>query len=281
MSFQSAPGSQKPVFARPNLDYHSSLSDERLNSTELELEFAKFSSFSTVAIDTQRRQLPIYKTYKQILYALETSRVVVIVGETGSGKSTQLPQYLMEHGWSSGSQMICVTEPRRIATINLAKRICEESSTALGQEVGYAIRFEDCFTPGVTRCKFVTDGLLIREMMQNPLLPQYSVIILDEVHERNANMDIIIGLLKKVMKRRQDLRVIVCSATVDAEELKLYFDEGEKGKKKKAVMEGEEPLLTTIISVEGNRWFEFLFCCWIDLKFFVSKGVTIRLRYCI
>ena len=114
----------------------------------------------------------------------------------------------MEHGWSSSNQMICVTEPRRIATINLAKRICDERSCVLGQDVGYAIRFEDCFTPGVTQCKFVTDGLLIREMMQNPMLPQYSVIILDEVHERNSNMDIIIGLLKKVLKKRLDLRVI-------------------------------------------------------------------------
>jgi len=247
----SFPGPYKPVFAKPNLDYSSSLAEERLNSTELEQELAKFSSFSNLAIETQRKQLPIYKSYKQILYALETSRVVIIVGETGSGKSTQLPQYLMEHGWSSPSQMICVTEPRRIATINLAKRICEESSTIIGQEVGYAIRFEDCFTPGVTQCKFVTDGLLIREMMQNPLLPQYSVIILDEVHERNANMDIIIGLLKKVMKKREDLRIVVCSATVDAEELKLYFDEGENKKKKKFTKQSEEALITTIISVEG------------------------------
>ena len=129
--------------------------------------------------------------------------------------------------------MICVTEPRRIAAINLSKRICDEKSCVLGHEVGYAIRFEDCFTPGLTQCKFVTEGLLIREMMQNPLLPQYSVIILDEVHERNSYMDIILGLLKKVMRKRTDLRIIVCSATVDAEELKLYFDEGEKKEKKK------------------------------------------------
>ncbi len=134
----------------------------------------------------------------------------------------------MENGWTSSQQMICVTEPRRIATINLAKRVCDEKSCILGHEVGYAIRFEDCFIQNRTRIKFVTDGLLIREMMQNPLLPQYSVIIVDEVHERNVNTDIILGLLKKVMKKREDLKIIVCSATVDAEELKLYFDEGMK-----------------------------------------------------
>ena len=194
------------------------------------MELAKFNSNVDLSMDVQRQQLPIFKVREHILYALETHRVVVVVGETGSGKSTQLPQYLLESGWSSRTQAICVTEPRRIATINLARRICEERGCRLGDEVGYSIRFEDCFTPGQTRVKFVTDGLLIREMMQQPLLPQYSVIILDEVHERNVNTDIVIGLLKKIMKKRHDLRLIVCSATVDAEEIKLYFDEGAHSK---------------------------------------------------
>ena len=119
-----------------------------------------------------------------------------------------------------------------------------------GQQVGYSIRFEDCFTPNVTRIKFVTDGLLIREMMQNPLLPQYSIIILDEVHERNINTDIIIGLLKKIMKKRDDLRIIICSATVDAEEIKLYFDEGTNKKSKHS----ETSLSTAIVSVEGRYY---------------------------
>lgn len=164
----------------------------------------------------------------------------------------------MEHGWSNSKQQICITEPRRIAAINLAKRICDERSCILGHEVGYAIRFEDCHTPGLTQCKFVTEGLLIREMMQNPLLPNYSVIILDEVHERNATMDIILGLLKKVMRKRPDLRLIVCSATVDAEEFKLYFDEGEKKKKavaeKQQAAESQALLSTAIISVEGRYY---------------------------
>jgi ATP-dependent RNA helicase DDX35 len=215
----------KPQFLRPNIDNSSSIITERLNETETEYEPVKFNT-SDLSIEVQRQQLPIFKSRNQILYALETHRVLVVVGETGSGKSTQLPQYLMENGWTTRKQMICITEPRRIAAINLAKRVCDEKSCLLGHEVGYAIRFEDCFQPGVTRAKFVTDGFLIREMMQNPLLSQYSVIIVDEVHERNVNTDIILGLLKKIMKKREDLKIIVCSATVDAEELKLYFDEG-------------------------------------------------------
>ena len=218
--------SQKPQFLRPNVENLSNINEERLNEIENEQELVKYNANQDTSIDVQRQQLPIFISRNQILYALETHRVLVVVGETGSGKSTQLPQYLMENGWTNSKQMICVTEPRRIAAINLAKRVCDEKFSILGHQIGYAIRFEDCFLPGVTRAKFVTDGLLIREMMQNPMLPQYSVIIVDEVHERNVNTDIILGLLKKIMKKREDLKIIVCSATVDAEELKLYFDEG-------------------------------------------------------
>lgn len=171
---------------------------ERLNELETESQLAPYNRYADHSITVQRQQLPIFKYRNQILYALETHRVVVMIGETGSGKSTQLPQYLLEAGWTDSKHSICVTEPRRIAAINLAKRVCEEVGCQVGHKVGYSIRFEDCFLPGVTECKFVTDGLLIRELMQNPLLPQYNIIILDEVHERNVNTDIVIGLLKKV-----------------------------------------------------------------------------------
>lgn len=198
---------QKPKFLRPNLDYNSGGTSnsvtnvERLNEVENEFQLVAYNRNQDMSIMVQRQQLPIFKYRNQILYALETNRVVVIIGETGSGKSTQLPQYLLESGWTDSKHTICVTEPRRIAAINLARRVCEERSCILGQEVGYAIRFEDCYTPGQTQVKFVTDGLLIRELMQNPLLPQYNVIILDEVHERNVNTDIVVGLLKKVLKK--------------------------------------------------------------------------------
>lgn len=242
-------GAFKPKFLKPNIDESLNINAERLNEAENEFEFAKSSS-SDLSLDVQRQQLPIFKYRNEILYALETHRVVIIVGETGSGKSTQLPQYLMENGWTNSKYMICVTEPRRIAAINLARRICDEKSSVLGEEIGYSIRFEDCFTPGVTRVKFVTDGLLIREIMQNPLLPQYSVIILDEVHERNVNTDIIISLLKKILKKRADLRIILCSATCDAQELKTFFDESTSKKKQNT----ENNLSAVIISVEGRYY---------------------------
>lgn len=200
---------------KPNLSYNSShhqseatahnttakatVEVERLNELESEYQLAPFNRYTDHSIAVQRQQLPIFKYRNQILYALETHRVLIMIGETGSGKSTQLPQYLLEAGWTDSRHSICVTEPRRIAAINLAKRVCEEAGCQLGHKVGYSIRFEDCYSPGVTQCKFVTDGLLIRELMQNPLLPQYNVIMLDEVHERNVNTDIVIGLIKKVI----------------------------------------------------------------------------------
>ena len=126
----------KPQFLKPSVDYIGSTigntNTERLNEIENEFELAKFNSNSDMAIDVQRQQLPIFKNRNHILYALETNRVVIVVGETGSGKSTQLPQYLMENGWTNSKQMICITEPRRIAAINLAKRICDEKSCILG-----------------------------------------------------------------------------------------------------------------------------------------------------
>jgi ATP-dependent RNA helicase DDX35 len=252
----------KPKFLKPNLDSsdHSASSSsstnlERLNELESEHELAKFNTNRDLSLDVQRQQLPIFRIRNHILYALETHRVLVVIGETGSGKSTQLPQYLMESGWCDAKHMICVTEPRRIAAVNLARRVCDEKYCVLGREVGYSIRFEDAFTPGLTRIKFVTDGLLIRELMQNPMLPQYSVIILDEAHERNINTDIVIGLLKKVMRKRADLKLIVCSATIDAEEIKLYFDEGKnKTKDQDDPAALSESLSTTIISIQGRYY---------------------------
>ncbi|KAI7836590.1 hypothetical protein COHA_009551 [Chlorella ohadii] len=161
---------------------------------------------------------------EQLLYLVEAHATTVVVGETGSGKTTQLPQYLHEAGWTGGGRMVACTQPRRVAAMTVAARVAEEMGCRLGQEVGYAIRFEDVSTPGVTRLRFCTDGVLLREMMDDPLLQKYSVVMVDEAHERSLATDVLLGLLKKVQRRRPDLRVIISSATIEAEAIARFFD---------------------------------------------------------
>ncbi|VDK20381.1 unnamed protein product [Taenia asiatica] len=176
-------------------------------------------------VDQQRQSLPTFKWRSHFLYLLETSRVVVVTGETGSGKSTQLPQYIYEAGWVRGtSKYIAVTQPRRVAAITLAARVAEEKDCILGNEVGYLIRFEDCFKPGRTSILYMTDGMLIQEMTRDPLLQNYRVIMLDEVHERSLQVDLLLGLVKKILRKRlHDLRVVVSSATLEAQKQVLFL----------------------------------------------------------
>lgn len=133
-----------------------------------------------------------------------------MVGETGCGKSTQLPQFLVDYGFankkSPENQVIGVTQPRRIAAISLAARVAEEMTSELGKQVGYSVRFEECYDKETTQIKFMTEGILIREMLNNPLLTKYSVLIVDEVHERSVNTDILLSLLKKIIRKRPDLK---------------------------------------------------------------------------
>ncbi|KAE8830125.1 hypothetical protein HRS9139_06749 [Pyrenophora teres f. teres] len=173
--------------------------------------------------------LPIAQLKDQLLYTIETYPVTVVVGETGSGKTTQIPKFLLEAGWCNTGQQIAITQPRRIACTSVATRVAEELGTPLGQKVGYSIRFEDV-TSAATQVKFVTDGLLLREMLVDPLLSRYSVIMIDEAHERSLSSDILLSLLKKVLRRREHLRVVVSSATLEAERFLDFFnpDEGEK-----------------------------------------------------
>lgn len=189
-------------------------------------------NFSSAPLAQQRLLLPIYKHRRQILYAMESYRVLIVVGETGSGKSTQLPQYLYENGWADrGFQVVC-TQPRRLAAQTLASRVATEAGASqLGREVGYTVRFDDCSSPS-TRIKYVTDGMLLREAtLSDPLLSRYSVIMVDEAHERNLNSDALLGILKKIMRKREDLRiiVIVCSATIDAQAFLEFFIPSRKG----------------------------------------------------
>jgi len=151
---------------------------------------------------------------------------MLVVGETGSGKSTQMCQYLVEAGMQMGAEgrrgLIGCTQPRRLAATTLAKRVAEEMGVRLGEEVGYSIRFDDCTGPS-TLVKFMTDGMLMREYLMDPNLSRYRVLILDEAHERSINTDILFGLIKDITRRREDLRLIVTSATVDIPKFAAYF----------------------------------------------------------
>jgi len=181
---------------------------------------------STLPLKQQRLLLPIAQARTGILYALERYRTLVLVGETGSGKSTQVPQYLYEGGWTQGGRVVLCTQPRRVAAITVASRVAQEIGCTLGRQVGYAVRFDSRVDEGGTRTaiKFVTDGLLLRETLYDPLLSAYSVIMLDEAHERSMYTDVLLGLLKKVRKRRPELRIIISSATADAEAFRDFFE---------------------------------------------------------
>jgi ATP-dependent RNA helicase DHX8/PRP22 len=132
-----------------------------------------------------------------------------------------MTQYLAESGFANRGIIGC-TQPRRVAAMSVAKRVAEEVGCRLGQEVGYTIRFEDCTSPA-TRIKYMTDGMLLRECLLDPLVTKYSVLLLDEAHERTVSTDVLFGLLKKAAKQRPDLKLIVTSATLDAERFSSYF----------------------------------------------------------
>ncbi|CAH9097408.1 unnamed protein product [Cuscuta epithymum] len=155
-------------------------------------------------IERQRKALPIAQLEKELLEDVRSNDTLIVVGETGSGKTTQLPQYLYNWGFCRGGGIIGVTQPRRVAAVTVAKRVAEECGSPLGQKVGYAVRFED-ITSSSTRIKYMTDGLLLREALLDPFLSKYSVIIVDEAHERTVHTDVLLGLLKNVQKMRVNI----------------------------------------------------------------------------
>jgi len=176
---------------------------------------------SSKPIQEQRQSLPIFRLRDQLLSAIKDNQVLIVIGETGSGKTTQMTQYMAEAGYTSGGLIGC-TQPRRVAAMSVAKRVAEEFGCRLGQEVGYAIRFEDHTGPE-TLIKYMTDGMLLREILCDPDLSRYACLMLDEAHERTINTDVLFGLLKKTVKKRPDFKMIVTSATLDAEKFSNYF----------------------------------------------------------
>ncbi|KAM7283739.1 putative pre-mRNA-splicing factor ATP-dependent RNA helicase PRP1 isoform X1 [Ixodes scapularis] len=172
----------------------------------------------------KRIALPVWEYRDKFFEYLGTHQILVLVGETGSGKTTQIPQWCVELLRKKGGRRgVACTQPRRVAAMSVAARVAEEMDVAIGQEVGYSIRFEDCSSPK-TLLKYMTDGMLLREAMSDPLLENYGVVLLDEAHERTLATDILMGVLKQVVTQRPDLKIVVMSATLDAGKFQNYFD---------------------------------------------------------
>lgn len=189
-----------------------------------------------------RRRLPVYGRYDEILDKYHQSQVVILSSETGSGKSTQVPQLLVYDEYASGLQIAC-TQPRRLAAKELAKRVADEMGVVLGEEVGYKVR-NDQRASKKTRLAYLTEGVLLRQLGTDKNLSAYSCVIIDEAHERTMDLDLLLSLLKKVIKRRQDFKVsfvsdvtvfwhsrsnivwqlVIMSATMDAKLFQDYFD---------------------------------------------------------
>lgn len=167
------------------------------------------------------QKLPIEDCKKKIIETVFENQVVIIVGETGSGKTTQVPQFLYHAGFAKEG-IIGVTEPRQIAAISTASFVAKSLGTMLGEKVGYQVRFDDMSADN-TQVKFMTDGILLREFQSDPDLQKYSLIMVDEAHERSQNIDFVLGLLKDALTRRKDLKVIVASATIDEQKFSKYF----------------------------------------------------------
>ncbi|MFY9314860.1 MAG: DEAD/DEAH box helicase, partial [Burkholderiales bacterium] len=169
--------------------------------------------------------LPISQRREEIRAAVEAHPVVIVCGETGSGKTTQIPKILLDMGRGAGRAaggIIGHTQPRRIAARSVAARIAEELKVELGTLVGYKVRFTDRARAD-TAIKLMTDGILLAETQGDPLLRAYGTIIVDEAHERSLNIDFLLGYLKKLLARRKDLKLIVTSATIDAEKFSRHF----------------------------------------------------------
>jgi pre-mRNA-splicing factor ATP-dependent RNA helicase DHX15/PRP43 len=175
----------------------------------------------------KRRALPVYSQLENLLRVMQgKNQVVVLSSDTGSGKTTQVTQVAVINDFrelrKGGLRVVC-TQPRVVAATESAERVAEELDVTLGQEVGYRVKNNSKVTKGVTLLEFVTDGILLNELMSSQTVPQYTTIIIDEVHERTLNTDTILLLLKDVLKRRADLKVVIMSATLDAERFATYF----------------------------------------------------------
>uniref|UniRef100_A0A8C7GMZ9 RNA helicase n=1 Tax=Oncorhynchus kisutch TaxID=8019 RepID=A0A8C7GMZ9_ONCKI len=186
------------------------------DETEQEQAALSQAEVQKQSIQEVRRSLPVFPYREDLLLAIQQHQILVIEGETGSGKTTQIPQFLMESGYNDGGMKIGCTQPRRVAAMSVAARVAQEVGVKLGNEVGYSIRFEDC-TSERTVLKYMTDGI--------GLCLKVVVVIIDEAHERTLHTDILFGLIKDIARFRPDLKVLVASATLDTERFSCFFDD--------------------------------------------------------
>ncbi|XP_063967101.1 ATP-dependent RNA helicase DHX33-like [Lytechinus pictus] len=174
----------------------------------------------------QRCSLPIYPARGKLITEIRKAASVVVLGETGSGKTTQIPQYLLEAGMTKAG-MIAVTQPRRVAAISISTRVADEMGCELGTQVGYCVRFDDA-TSEQTKIKYMTDGMLLREAILDPKLSRYSIVVLDEAHERTVHTDVLFGVVKAAQQQRvngnRPLKIVVMSATMDVDHFSEYFN---------------------------------------------------------
>ncbi|KAK6345275.1 hypothetical protein TWF718_007200 [Orbilia javanica] len=187
-------------------------------------EQLKAAEKKALSMEETRKSLPIYAFRNELLAAVEQYQVLIIVGETGSGKTTQIPQYLHEAGYTKNGQKVGCTQPRRVAAMSVAARVADEMGVKIGKEVGYSIRFEDQ-TSDKTVLKYMTDGMLLREFLTEPDLGGYSALMIDEAHERTLHTDILFGLVKDIARFRPELKLLISSATMDAQKFAAYFDD--------------------------------------------------------
>ncbi|KAG2129133.1 P-loop containing nucleoside triphosphate hydrolase protein [Suillus clintonianus] len=171
-----------------------------------------------------RKKLPVFTHMAEFYEIFNKHQIIIMVGETGSGKTTQIPQFVaysdLPH---TTNKIVACTQTRRVATMSVAERVADEMDVQLGKQVGYSIRFEDMTEPGTTFLKYMTDGILLREAMNDPDLNRYSTIIIDDAHERTLATDMLMGVLKTLARRRPDLKLIIMSATLNALKFQKYF----------------------------------------------------------
>lgn len=201
---------------------------------------------------TPADSLPIWTLRDELVGLLRTEPVVVVEGATGCGKSTQIPRMLLEAGVAPAGR-IGVTQPRRIACLSVSNKIAMDTGTTVGGLVGYKMRFADA-TTRETRVKVMTDGILIQEMQLDRNLDEYDVLMIDEAHERSLNIDIILGLVKQILTRRRDLRVLISSATIDPERFSRYFD----GAPILTVPHHPHPVVTRHLPLDGAMIYELI-----------------------